>query len=48
MIQLLNIFVDICLLRKGPQHLPRYAVLTGMCLVVYVATSLVYLAIVES
>ena len=35
MLQLINRFVDICLLRRGPQDLPSSPVLTALCVVAY-------------
>ena len=35
MIRLLNFFVDVCLLRKGPQHLPPSVVMLGICIVLH-------------
>lgn len=35
MLQLLNLFVDICLLRRGPQHLPASPTLTALLLLAY-------------
>ena len=42
MLQLINRFVDICLLRRGPQDLPASPLLTGLCVAIYFA--LVYAA----
>ena len=35
MLQLINAFVDICLLRRGPQDLPTSTTLTALCLLLY-------------
>lgn len=35
MLQLINRFVDICLLRRGPQDLPASGLLAGSCVAVY-------------
>ena len=35
MLQLINRFVDICLLRRGPQDLPTSTFLTGLCILAY-------------
>ena len=39
MTRLLNFFVDVCLLRKGPQDLPASGVLLGICIVLHFVVS---------
>ena len=39
MIQLLSFFVDVCLLRKGPQDLPASSTLLGICVLLHFLVS---------
>lgn len=41
MIRLFNFFVDVCLLRKGPQDLPASSVLLGICIFLHFVFSVV-------
>jgi hypothetical protein len=43
MIALFNLFLDICLLRKGPQDVPASMAMTKMCLLVYGLSGLLVL-----
>ena len=40
MMQYVALFVDICLLRRGPQHLPTSTTLLGLTLAMYFAAAL--------
>jgi hypothetical protein len=48
MIALFNLFLDICLLRKGPQDVPSSAALLQLSLSIYIIAGLVLLLALES
>jgi hypothetical protein len=46
--QLIQIYIDICLLRKGPQDLPASQILSSLCLLAYFLSGLLYWRMVET